>query len=170
MRLFLRHFKGLSSRLETLLQLTSGVMDGSLKERVLETQVVWQKYLNNPIIGYGFGSTFTKKLIFLNYYVEASYVHNGFLAVLYKFGLIGFILFAGLWLILIKRLFSLLKANLSETDKIITLALCGTLISLLFVNITSPQTLNHDGIFLFTISSVFAVVTNNFLKEKPTGS
>lgn len=76
--------------------------DVSLINRFIEMQAVWESIRVNPVIGHGFGVEFKYYSLVFEYTRESSYVHNGYVGVLYRHGLIGFVLlmtfyFGSLW-------------------------------------------------------------------------
>lgn len=49
-------------------------------------------------MGYGLGVEFTKKILFYDYFIPTSYVHLGYLATWYKFGIFGLLLNLYIWI------------------------------------------------------------------------
>lgn len=68
---------------------TAASQDLSLINRFVETGVAWEYIKKNPIIGYGFGVPIKYYSLVLEYTRVESYVHNGYVGVWYRHGLIG---------------------------------------------------------------------------------
>lgn len=81
---------GLIDRFATLETATS--KDISLLTRFSEMQAVWGEVIKNPIIGYGFGVPYRYFSLVYETTYEPTFIHNGYLSVLYRHGLIGFFL------------------------------------------------------------------------------
>lgn len=155
---------GLSARFETL---GSGKLDVSLLERLLESKTVFSLSLQNPITGYGLGVEFTKKILFYNHFVSTSYVHNGYLAASYKFGLVGLSTILIIWGILIRKSYLAYKGSSCELRKILMLSICGTMAGVLLVNNTSPQTLTFESTLFITIFSAYVSTESIPKNERP---
>ncbi len=143
---------GMSNR---VLSIFSGKMDWSLYERVLESEQVFNRITNNPIAGHGLGVKFTKKKLFYDTYVQTSYVHNGYLATWFKFGIPGLIIIYTFWGLLIKRGVTLYKASLNETHKAIAVTISAVVLGAMLVNNTSPQILNFESVLFFALFAAF---------------
>jgi O-antigen ligase len=71
---------------------TASEQDISFINRFNEYAVVVQLIINSPIIGHGLGSEFGFYDAIFNFTWVKPYVHNGFLHLLYKMGIVGFAL------------------------------------------------------------------------------
>ncbi len=135
-----------------------GTRDISLAARVIEAQTLWPKIAINPIFGYGSGSFYT-------YYspVELSshrtnYVHIEWLDFLFKYGLIGTILFSAFYF---KHLWHSFILWLSTKDTFLKPVLLGIFITtgaLLITTIAGHQFTHKAGAFVISISA--AIVEN----------
>ena len=137
----------------------SGKLDISLLERVLETKTVFQKTLYNPIAGYGLGVEFSKKILFFDHYISTSYVHLGYLATWYKFGLIGLLTNLFIWLYIFFKSRILLKHSKKVLNRVLLLTMFGTVTGMMLVNITSPQILTVEGNLM---TGIFAALISHF--------
>lgn len=140
---------------ERFLTLTSGKLDVSLYERLLETKTVLGMMIKNPIAGYGLGYTYTKKIVFFHYFTETSYVHNGYLAMWLKFGLVGLLTLISFWFILIKKAIYIYKNSKSELVQFSCLTIVGTITGTMLVNNTSPQIFAFESLLFATIFASF---------------
>lgn len=86
---------GISSRFATI---GSATTDISLVNRLVETEAVWKQVTNNPVLGYGFGRTYSFYDLTSLGTLSRSYSHVGIVAVLYKFGLWGGAIVGYTWL------------------------------------------------------------------------
>jgi O-antigen ligase len=80
-------FDGLSDRFGSLGSATSS--DLSLINRFLESQAALGMILVNPIIGYGMGVPFSYFDITMDFTRTATFIHNGYISLWYRFGLLG---------------------------------------------------------------------------------
>jgi len=134
---------------------TSTQVDISLLERFEESAVVFSKIAVNPIVGYGFGAEYVKFIFFERVHISTSYVHNGYLAAWYKFGLPGFLLLLGICISIIRNSYRIFKYREERIHKILGLTILATLGGMLLVNNTSPQFLAFDSILLLTVMGAY---------------
>lgn len=90
---------------------SSSTLFSSLQDRLAESKTVLGLILSNPIAGYGLGVEFIRFYFFENYHLPTSYVHNGYLAVWYKFGLPGLILFLSIMFQILQKAFRLFRLS-----------------------------------------------------------
>ncbi len=133
-----------------------GQLDRSLQERVIETQTVWEKIVANPIAGYGLGTTYLRYSIIQGIHHASSYIHNGYLAVWFKFGFFGFAAFMFLLYALLKQCRAIYHNSTQKPVKAFALSGFGTVAGMMVVNITSPQFLAFTNMLVFVIIAVFA--------------
>ena len=88
-------FSGTLNRLASLEGATN--QDISLIGRFVEWSALWDYIVQNPIVGYGFGSTFRFYNIIETATVDRTFTHNGFLGAWFKLGLFGLIVLLVLW-------------------------------------------------------------------------
>ena len=134
---------------------TSAQVDISLLERFEESAVVFSKIVANPILGYGFGAEYTKFIFFERFHISTSYVHNGYLAAWYKFGLFGLLLMLSIYISVIRNSYRIFKQSNKAIHKIVGLTILATLSGMLLVNNTSPQFLAFDSILLLTFMAAY---------------
>lgn len=134
---------------------TSAQVDISLLERFEESAVVFSKIVVNPIVGYGFGTEYTKFIFFERIHLSTSYVHNGYLAAWYKFGLVGLLLLLSICYSIIRNAYRIFKYRDEHIHKILGLTILATLGGMLLVNNTSPQFLSFDSILLLTVMGAY---------------
>ncbi|MDR9418372.1 O-antigen ligase family protein [Gracilimonas sp.] len=150
--------EGLAKRFETL---GTGELDISLKERWLETVAVWEKIVANPIAGYGMGTTYRRELLFLNFVEQRYFIHNGYLLVWYKMGILGLIAFITLSVSILIKSYQIYKYHTAPEIKAIALTVFSVLIGILFVNNTSPQFYHFDCLLVISLMAVFVTYYSN---------
>lgn len=64
--------------------------DVSLINRFVEMGAAWESIQQNPIVGHGLGVKYKYYSLVFEFTRESSYVHNGYVGVLYRHGLLGF--------------------------------------------------------------------------------
>ena len=141
---------------------TGAMSQGSLKYRMLETDMVMENISESPIIGFGPGKQ-TKKRMFT--YVSASeepYVHNGYLWFVLKFGIIGLVFL----FVLFARYFISLKTQIRGSPTLLKAMLAGTsasMIGILPIAITNNVIAAVQGIIF--VSFIFAILIFAELKS-----
>lgn len=143
-----------------------GELDASLKQRIIETQAVWGEIIKNPIAGYGLGTEYLRYSVIHGIHQTSSYVHNGYLAVWYKFGLFGLLAFLYFLYAILKQCRTIYRKSTNGPVKALALTGFGTVVGMMVVNITSPQFLAFTNMLVFVIIAVFA----SYYYEKLTGS
>ncbi|NND70485.1 MAG: O-antigen ligase family protein [Rhodothermales bacterium] len=132
---------GLSDRLGSLSSAVSS--DISLINRFIETRAVWDKVIDNPIVGYGFGVPYRYYSIVYELSWSTSFVHNTFVGLLYKHGLIGFVLVATFTFTSISKCISLLKQK-SPGPQICAVVVISILVALFLASTTNNMLAKSD--------------------------
>jgi O-antigen ligase len=151
---------------DRLLTIFSGTMDWSLKERVLESQQVFDKITQSPISGHGFGVKFTKKLLFYDTFIQTSYVHNGYLATWFKFGLPGLLIIYSFWGFIVMYGVRLYKSSSTVIIKAVAISAFSIIIGMALVNNTSPQVLNFESVLFVAIIAAYISSHHQKINEK----
>jgi len=134
---------------------TSTQADISVLERIDESVAVLSKIILNPIAGYGLGTEYVKFIYFERFHISTSYIHNGYLAAWFKFGLFGLILMVGICISIFRSAYKIFCENSRLVHKIFSLSIIATLAGMMFVNNTSPQFLAFDSFLLITIMAAY---------------
>lgn len=100
---------GLISRLLSLESAT--VADISLINRFVEARVAFEAFLATPITGYGLGVPYKYYSLVYELSWETTFIHNTVVGVLYKHGLVGFILLLLFGLSILVRAFDLVRKH-----------------------------------------------------------
>lgn len=159
--------KALSKRFTSISTVSStSKMGASLLERVLETKTIVTRLLHNPIAGYGMGTTYQRYYILLKTYMTMTYIHDGYLAIWFKAGLVGLLAIVAFCLSTLKNLWRIFHSAGTFYLKFISLASFSLLTGMLIVNVTSPQFLGFDSMTLIILMGVFASFYSSQLTAK----
>jgi O-antigen ligase len=147
--------------------LTGGAkLDSSLLERVYETQTVWELVKANPLAGYGFGYTYQRYGLIAGYWIQTSYLHNGYLAMWFKMGFFGMLAAIGYLVMTARTGFRVFRSAESLLPRIVGLIILCQISGMMVVNITSPQFLGFDSMLLLAVmGAVAASLADRHLKE-----
>jgi O-antigen ligase len=145
-KLLLDLVKGLGTRIGQLRG-----QDLSLQSRLAESSAALEHFLVSPVIGYGMGAEFS----FFNPIGRVTstswYIHNGYLFMLYKFGLVGTILYFLFYLRMLVLTAREARAAIEEKTKILLFSFFCIMASMLLVSFTSPQFYDRVAILILTI-------------------
>ncbi|MEM6336166.1 MAG: O-antigen ligase family protein [Bacteroidota bacterium] len=129
---------------------SAGQTDISLLNRFQEWGQVWARIKQNPVLGYGMGTEFTYPNIILHVTYVVSFIHNGYLALWYKFGLpgLGLMLFA--WAGMAWHAFMLFRTRTApRLIRLFSLGALTFLIAETLVANTSNPFIIEDGTLMF---------------------
>ncbi len=154
---------GLIERISSLGSAAS--RDISLINRFHETQTVWERIIQNPVIGYGMGVPYRFFDLTRHSTDVDSFVHNGYLSLWYRLGLPGLTAILVLWVSSIWQGFTAYRT----TNSPLLTRLCGlstaiTLTVLALPALTSNPFHRNDGTFLFALLAGIAAGTYERLK------
>lgn len=114
----------------------------SIQGRMDRIKTQYEKFVDNPIIGFGFGNNSEK----------FSYVHNMFLEVLFETGIIGFILFIGIILLVSMKILYIWKNSnrnfITHNIHLITITILW--LYFLFVGLSSRSLFDNFQFWFFT--------------------
>jgi O-antigen ligase len=159
--LFSRVILGFGVRLEQ-----TGFADVSLQSRLAESESVLRYIARSPLIGYGLGSEFS----FFNplgYITSVSwYIHNGYLFLLFKFGIVGAALFMAFYSAMFVRTVRMARTSEGLTKSLL-LAFVSIMGVMLIVNITSPQFYDRGSLLILTV--MWGIAAGVMEKQKIEG-
>jgi len=147
----------LASRWESITTVTSvSHMDTSLLERFYETETIIHKLMISPVTGYGTGVSYQRYYIIPGIYLPMTFIHNGYLAIWFKTGIMGLIAILGFCFTTLLKLWKIYRLTDFGLLNLISLACISLLTGMLIVNITSPQFFSFEGMTLIILIGVFA--------------
>ncbi|SMO70490.1 O-antigen ligase family protein [Gracilimonas mengyeensis] len=161
--------QALIDRVSSIGSTFSGKLDLSLRERVLESQSVFEKISDNPIVGHGWATTYTKNNIFQDFFFQTSYVHNGYLAGWYKFGIFGLGIILSVWFYIIRYAYVIYSTSKHQMHRVSALTIFSVTIGMLLVNITSPQILAYDSMLITVIMGCFCSTQYSQIQSESDG-
>ncbi len=127
---------------------SQGTQDRSLQSRISESIVMLKATRDHPLGGNGLGVGFIFYDPIGNTHLHVKFVHNGYIFIIYKFGLPIFVLLYGWYLFYAARAYLLVRAAVEPFDRILALAAVACLIALLTINVTSSIFEVRDGFFM----------------------
>jgi len=131
--------------------------DGSTMDRFDEAEIVLQKIAKRPLFGYGLGAI-TQENMVIQGEVDRErmenwgYVHNGYLYMIFKLGLLGMIVFLLFYITFIMRALKNLKKIHDEKLHAIYLGSLLFIISILPHSIVSPRIMEGKYITVIAIA------------------
>lgn len=142
---------GIADRILSIGTATS--VDVSLLNRFLETRQVWDLIVQNPIAGYGLGTTFGFYDTIFNATWVKAYAHNGYLTLWYKFGVFGLLAVLAIWGRAIWVAFGAWadRTGGDARGRTLGLAVAVTLVSLLPSHAVSATFSTADTTFTFAL-------------------
>ena len=145
----------LGGMLDRLLSIGSAASsDISLVNRWLESDAVWQQIKANPILGHGMSTPFRFYDITWEYSMNRAFMHNGYLSLLFKFGIWGTALMLGFLVTLGVRGYRAFRTESAPLScRLSALAVVGCLASFSVSAITSNPFYLNDTLFILAVIS-----------------
>ena len=134
-----------------LFSTATAVTDKSFANRIVESATVWELIKKNPILGSGLGTEFSVYHLLRETTQHTFYVHNAYLYLWFKLGIIGLITF--LVAFLSKAWLGIRISLRDRTNTLRPQVLCSTaiLVAMVQVSITSPQFYARDSVLIIAI-------------------
>lgn len=137
---------GLAERFTSLGSATTD--DVSLVNRFHEWRVAWGEILRSPILGRGFGVSFS----FFNMTYEATqwktYIHNAYLGLWYRHGLIGLAALLTFFGGQVWHAVQLYRSDAPRRARVVAIMGLAALAALALAATTEPMLLDDDGVFV----------------------
>jgi O-antigen ligase len=147
-----------------LFRLTSiGYSDISFQARLVESRTVLDLFLQSPFIGYGFGSIYSFYDLITKHHALTWYIHNGYFFLLFKVGIIGFLLYFAFYISRTLAIFQTLKRMPRGNIKSMLLGFSVIPVVMLLLSYTSPQFYDRASVLILTV--VWGMATNNKYRE-----
>ncbi|MCI0708309.1 MAG: O-antigen ligase family protein [Ignavibacteriae bacterium] len=154
-------FTTIASRLSSV---ATAVQDISFANRLVESEKVIELISLNPLIGYGLGASYTYRSILHGFSVNGEYIHNAYLFLWFKLGVLGLLTFMVAYGGKIIQGVRNIRGSIEDQDRPWVLAATATLICMLQVSITSPQFYTREPVLLIALSwatiAAFSPATN----------
>lgn len=146
-----RHYDSVYSRVVSIEE--EGGRGTSLGSRFDENSQAVEAIARNPVLGLGHGGEYKRFALqvqrgFVN---EASFVHNSYLWVALKLGVLGVIGFMGLVFVYLKFALSAFSERSAIEEKVRSLAAIGALVTLLVNGFTSPVWAQFSDLVAFSL-------------------
>jgi O-antigen ligase len=125
--------------------------DKSVANRVAESEVVWKLISRNPIAGAGLGSEISYFHLLRQSTQHTYYMHNAYLYLWFKLGLIGLVVFLTAFVSKIKAGYTWLKTCGDDTRRVPVMAALAILVAMMEITITSPQFYARDSILIIVL-------------------
>lgn len=152
-----RYLKTIEDRVESLFSLNELYSSGSLQWRVKENSDAVESIKNNPILGIGLANKY-RNIRDPSLKLLETYVHNGYLWVLIKMGILGFLPFVSffLWFLYesLKSLFELEPGYLRSVHVGISLFI----LAVMAINFVNPMFMQWMSLVVIVISMGIANV------------
>ncbi len=136
---------------------TSTTQDISLLSRIYEGEAVLAQVVQNPVLGHGLGVPYSKYDIITQEIWTSTWIHNGYLGLLYTYGIWGIILMAIVFASAIRRGYrAYLRAPPGDLAGAAGLAGAAMCCGLLVGTLTENPFHNADGFLVVAISTALA--------------
>lgn len=130
---------------------TAASQDASLISRFYEASAVLDRVADNPVLGHGMAAPFTHFDILDDVTATSTFIHNGFVDALFKFGLLGLGLILAFWVLFAVRAYQLHRDGRAWPDRALGLAGFAILVAWVFVANTSSPFSMADGYIFFAL-------------------
>lgn len=141
---------GMAERLGSLT--TAITSDISLVNRFFESMAVWEYIKANPVLGYGIGTPYEYFNIISDHTRRWAFIHNGYLGMWYKYGIIGLGLLLYFWLRSIWSGIQIFRtASIPRFYRVTALACTVCLIGEMLVANTSTPFQSEDPTLMITL-------------------
>ncbi len=124
----------------------------TIRSRLAESEVVLHEISTSPVVGYGPGALFSFYDIITNVTIRTWYIHNGYLFLLFKFGIVGFVMFFAMYAKRISALLSLWRRKSTLGENALVSALLVISLMMLFISFTSPQFFDKGALMILSVT------------------
>lgn len=147
---------GLLERLLTLQG--AATRDVSLVNRFVEWQAAFEQIRQNPILGHGFGVDYSYYSLVFEATYFTSHVHNTFIGIWYRHGLVGLSMYVALWTIVLWRAWIMLRAShIDPQIRLIVLICFSSLLALLLASNTEAFMLTDDSVLVHLLPMALVI-------------
>ncbi len=129
------------SRTMSIVNLRENIKNDTLLIRLIESRYAWEKIVENPLLGIGFGTSYRPN-IFGNVDYErrtdGTFVHNGYLSIQLKMGLLGTLAFIWMYSAFFRRIRRNWRKVRDPLYQATVLGIAVSMVGVLIFSITSP--------------------------------
>lgn len=129
----------------------SAAVDLSLRNRLAESAEVVSRIAESPVFGYGLGYYYSFFPL-IPYEMPTWYVHNAYLYIWLKLGLIGLVVFLVWYFTVLIHGYRLYRALRDPFLQPLILGVTSVMIAMLPLSVTSPQFIQKDSILFLALS------------------
>lgn len=156
---------GLLDRFASLQSATTN--DISLVNRFLESRTAWTWIERNPILGYGLGARFQYFDLIYQHTRDTTFIHNGYLALWFKFGLWGVVLVMFFWLGTVWRGLQAVKsARVASWPRRAALGATICLVALMLSALTSNPFHQNDPPFIIALLTGLIAGSDRLMRDR----
>lgn len=146
-------------------------VDQSLERRRMESDVIWPKILNSPVIGNTLGSKWSNDPKWVTVYKhDPTYIHSSWLFFLFKLGLIGTILMLVVMYRASMLALSIVRDERNPYFRGIALGVLATIPTYVFVAFLQPTLWHFQMAPVIGFEFALVVIMNNILLRSDHGS
>jgi O-antigen ligase len=147
--------RAISTRLFTS---SSFTQDISLANRIAETQWALKLFAESPVIGYGYGTLVPHYNLILGVTEYSNYLHNSYIYVLVKVGILGAVLFFGfLGTVIVQGFRRARSSTYTPLRDSVIRGSTGTLCGLLLIAMSSGVFIEKIAILVIALGSAFVM-------------
>ncbi len=141
--------------------------DISFTNRLVESEAAIAAFLKSPILGHGFGASIQYFSLLTKMTYESWYIHNAYLFLLFKVGIVGTFLFLGFYANVLIRGWRVARDQGIANDVIpLVRGTWSALSSLLIVAITSNVFIERESLLVIPLGSAFLLSLAESRKER----
>ena len=133
-----------------------GIQDISIANRIAESETVLNLVKSSPLVGYGYGAWFHHFNIITRTTEILQYIHNSYVFLLFKVGVLGLLLFGAYCLSMLKEGFRLSRAEELSTLRLAMIrAGLGLLIGYLFIGTSMGMLQDKQALMVVMLTTAF---------------
>lgn len=154
----------MGDRLATVFTTT---LDLSVRNRLVETAAAYDKIMGSPIWGYGLGTYYQYRALIPSE-MPTWYVHNVYLYLWMKIGLIGLAVFLLWYLTVISHGYRVYRRLEDPLLKPLVLSIISLLVSMIPLAVTSPQFIQKDAVLFIAFGA--GLIERLYRSDQPSGT
>ncbi len=99
-----------------------GTKDAAVQARIYESRAVLRLVEQEPLSGYGLATPYTAYVPIIKYSTTRPYIHNGYLSIVYRFGIVFAIIFYGTLLYAVIEAWVIMRTSTHHFQRMLALA------------------------------------------------